>query len=650
MSRWLASRALTIDLNNKTAESAEVAPETVRLLLGGGGVGLRLWAESVRPRVDPLGPENDLVISAGALTGMIMPGCSKLTATCSMPVIASESGLHYVASAVAGSRDFGLMVRSAGWEHLVIHGQAEHPLYLLIADDTVQFVPAQDLWGATGTGSASAELRKRHGKDVGTLVIGAAGENQVRFSMAIMDIAHSLGRSGVGAVMGSKNLKAIVVRGTRGVAVSDPDRLTTAAQRTIAHVRAWDHLPVWSRLGMGGGWSTFRYTQYPGKWPMERWDRLYGEEKRLKSLEKVLACSACHLGCRVKWRIPGGEYTGEVGYGSPYGKSATGGQLLGVEDISQMIHLVSVANEAGLDFYTWTRLTDWFTTLVDQGLLDARQPGIVIRRTYECYERLMDMIIHREGIGDVLAEGWLPVADYVGRDCQEYWYAGINKGTDFIYDARSARVHPLTFTFITNPRPHHGGAHSESTSVGKPLDRIEGQLREWGVSTEGLVEHGPEPLLNVGRITKYTENAMMVRNALGACSMYSAFGLERMQDLLEAYNAVYDLSLTLDELMEAGDRLFNVEKWLNVREGFDRHDDRVPELWLRPMNSPEGVIATRDYYGKRRVARVDFETMLQNYYLERGWDPETGKPTRALLDDLKLDWLLDIEDASDGES
>jgi aldehyde:ferredoxin oxidoreductase len=636
----LTNRVLHIDLNHLATDTSEIPSEAVRLLLGGGGVGLYLWGTSVRPEVDPFAPENDLVISAGALTGTIMPGCAKVTAVCKNTVVATDDGRHYVACSVAGSRDFGQMMKGARWDHIVIHGQSERPLYVLVEDDEVQFIPAEHLWGTTGTESGSAVLREQHGADVGTMVIGAAGENRVRFSMAVVDLSHSLGRAGVGAVMGAKNLKALVVRGTQGVPVADPAGLVTVAQKTVTNVKAWDHLPVWSRLGMGGGWSTFRYTQYPGKWPMDRWDRLYGEEKRLESLEKVLACSSCHLGCRVKWRIPDGTHAGEVGYGSPYGKSATGGQLLGIEDINQMIHLVAVANAAGLDFYTWTRLTDWFTTLVDRGLVDADQPGIRVERTYPCYEQLMDMTIHREGIGSVLAEGWIPVAEYIGRDPQEYWYAGINKGTDFIYDARSARIHPLTFSFITNPRPHHGGTHSLSTAAGKPPEQIREQIEEWGVSTEMLIEESPEPKLQVGRMTKYTEDAMMVRNALGACSMYPAFGLERMHHLLAAFNAVSGEDLSLDQLMATGDRLFNLLKWLNVREGFRREDDRIPELWLRPMESPEGVIATRDYYGQHELSRADLEAMLEQYYVERGWNPESGCPTRAQLRALKLDRLL----------
>ncbi|MBN1314249.1 MAG: hypothetical protein JXA42_02235, partial [Anaerolineales bacterium] len=576
------TRVLEIDLNDQTSRSFQIDPALDRELIGGAGIGLYLWANLVPPMVDPLGPENAIVISAGALTGTLIPGCSKVTAVCKNAVVATEQGSNYVACSVAGSRDLGLMIKGAPWDHLVIKGQSERPVYILIEDENVQFLPADHLWGKTGTETGSVALRERHGNDVGTVVIGAAGENRVHYSMAVVDLSHSLGRSGVGAVMGSKFLKGIVVHSTQGVRISDPDRMISAAQGIMDIVKAWDHLPVWSKLGMGGGWSTFRYTQYPGKWSMDRWDRLYGEEKRLESLESVLACSSCHLGCRIKWRIPDGEYKGKVGFGSPYGKSATGGQLLGVEDISTMIHLVGMANEAGLDFYTWTRLTDWFTTLASQNLIDPHQPGILIERTAECYERLMEMTIHRIGVGSILADGWLPVGEYVGRDCQEYWYAGINKGTDFIYDARSARVHPLTFSFITNPRPHHGGTHSESTSVGKSIQKIKQQIEEWGIDTKDLVDEVPEPTIDVGRMTRYTENAMMVRNALGACSMYSAFGLERMQNLLEGYNATYGSDLTLAELMKAGDRLFNLLKWLNGREGFGREDDCVPELWLRP--------------------------------------------------------------------
>jgi len=463
----------------------------------------------------------------------------------------------------------------------------------------------------------------------------------VRNALTIVDRTNSLGRGGLGAVLGSKNVKGIVARGTGGIRVAEPELFNRISNELIARVIEWPRREHWIKLGLAAGWSTFKHTQNPGIWSKNRWEELYGEEKRLKSLRSVIACASCPLSCRLRWEIPGGEFDGEQGLGSPYSKSATSGQLLGIEDDRKMIHLVTESNaHTGLDYYTTMRLIDFVTRMYERGRVTKEDVGFELTREYATYERLYRMTAEREGIGDVLAEGWYRVQDEFGIDPQDYWYAGVCKGIDFIYDARPSRFHPLMMSFLTRPRPHHGGSHTRTNSRNKTLEEIREQVEHWGLSEGTMARIFAETpysgRFNVGRYTAHMEDLMRVKNALGLCAIYTYQALVFADDMARLYSAAVGRETGVRELIERGERVSNIAKVVNVREGFSRADDRPPDVWFRPMDAPEGRIEMEDYFQTKVLSPEDLERILDDYYDERGWEITTGRPSAERLEKLGL--------------
>jgi aldehyde:ferredoxin oxidoreductase len=642
-----------VDLSTGRVTRELVDAEVDQELIGGCGVGWMLAANHVPARADPFSPENPIIINPGLLVGTLTPGTPKTTVITKFPTIASDDGRYYVGASTTGGRYFGIALNRAGCHHLVISGKAPSPVYLRVRDEEVELVDAPDLWGK-GIEDVGMELVRREGPETGTMVIGTAGENLVRGSLTIVDRANSLGRGGLGAVMGSKNLKAIAVNGSGDVEVADSKAFFDFAQELRERVYEWPKRTHWIKLGLAAGWDTFKHTQYPGVWPKDEWDELYGEKTRLETVEEVIACNSCILSCRLRWRIKGGEYDGEVGYGSPFSKSATSGMLLGVQDFRKMIHLVADANSnSGMDFYTTTRIIDFVTKMYEIGRLNKEDTGgLELGRDYETYHKLYQMTILREGLGDVLADGWYGLKKAYGLDPQEYWYAGICKGMDFIYDARPSNYHPLMMSFFTRPRPHHGGSHTRTNSRNKSLAEIREQVDAWGLAqdtVDRIFTSAPYAgQFNVGRYTKHMEDMMRVKNSLGLCAIYAYQGLIFGHDLARLHNAATGEQVSAGELIRRGERVSNLAKLVNVREGFGREDDRVPEVWFRPMDSPEGRIEMHDYFNTKVITHEDVEKMLDDYYDERGWDVRSGTPTRAKLKELGLEryWSVAASEAS----
>lgn len=639
---------VTVDLSTGKVDREPVDEQVNSTFLGGSGVGWKLVADRLKPGIDPFSEENLICVNPGILAGTLTPGTPKTSVVTKFPTIASDDGKHYIGSCTTGGRYLGVALRRAGCEHLFIKGKADSPVYLAIKDDKVELVDARDLWGK-GIEAVNNELVCREGPESGVVVIGTAGENLVRQALTIVDKTNSLGRGGLGAVMGSKNLKAIVVNGSGGVKVAQPSEFMNVSEELRQRILKWPKRAHWIELGLAAGWDTFKHTQYPGIWPKDEWDKLYGEKTRMETVEEVIADNSCILACRLKWKIKGGEYDGEIGFGSPFSKSATSGMLLGVRDFRKMIHIVADANSnTGIDFYTTTRMIDFVTKMYEIGRLSKEDTGgLELTREYKTYLKLYEMTVNREGFGDVMADGWYRLKKEYGLEPQEYWYAGICKGVDFIYDARPSNFHPLMMSFFTRPRPHHGGSHTRTNSRNKTLEEIREQVEGWGLSEETVrnifTEAPYTGKFNVGRYTRYMEDMMRVKNSIGLCSIYSYQGLLFGNDQARLYNAATGENVSAGELVARGERISNVAKMINVREGFSRDDDRVPEVWFRPMDSPEGRIEMQDYYQTKVLTKEDVNRLLDDYYEERGWEIEKGIPTQKKLKELGLaEYLKDL--------
>ena len=628
-------RTWYVDLSEGRSWCEEASRDEVGPVIGGSGRGWQILADRLPPGVDPFAPENVVILNPGVLVGTRTVGASKLTAITKFPTIASEDGRHYTGSCTSGGRYFPMGMRHAGCDRLVILGKAARPVVIAVRDRGVEIEDAADLWGR-GIDEVSVELVRREGLDAGVLAIGTGGEKLVRSALTFIDRTNSLGRGGLGAVLGSKNVKAIVARGSGGVRVAEPDTYDRISNELLAHVLEWPRREHWIKLGLAAGWSTFKHTQNPGMWEKEHWDKLYGEDKRLESLRAVIACASCPLNCRLRWQIPGGEFDGEQGLGSPYSKSATSGQLLGIEDDRKMIHLVTEANaHTGIDYYTTMRLIDFVTRMYGQGRITKQQAGFELERSYATYERLYKMTAERDGIGDILADGWYAVKEAFGLDPQEYWYAGVCKGIDFIYDARPSKFHPLMMTFLTRPRPHHGGSHTRTNSRNKTLEEIREQVEHWGLDADTMdrifTDTPYSGRFNVGRYTAYMEDLMRVKNALGLCTIYTYQALFFADDMARLHSAAVGDDITARELIACGERVTNLAKIINVRDGFSRADDQPPDVWFRPMDAPEGRIEIQDYFQTKTLTKDDLARMLDDYYDERGWETATGHPTEARL-------------------
>lgn len=639
MTAW-KDRTWFVDLTRRDVWYEERSLDEVGHVLGGAGYGWQILSEQLPARIDPFSPENMIVLNPGVLVGTRTVGASKLTAITKFPTVASPDGRFYVGSCTSGGRYFALGMRQAGCDRLVIQGKASEPVILAVRDSGISIEPAGDLWGK-GADPVARTLVEREGADAGVLTIGTGGERLVRNALTFVDRTNSLGRGGLGAVFGSKNLKAIVARGSGAIRVADPAEYNKISDELFTRVLSWPRREHWIKLGLAAGWSTFKHTQNPGMWPKERWDELYGEEKRLESLRSVIACASCPLNCRLRWVLPGGEFDGEQGLGSPYSKSATSGQLLGIEDDRKMIHLVTEANTTtGIDFYTTTRLIDFVTRMAEEGRIPAEQDGITLSREYATYQKLYRMTADREGLGGVLADGWYRVQEELGLDPSDYWYAGVVKGVDFIYDARPSRFHPLMMTFLTRPRPHHGGSHTRTNSRNKTLEEIKEQAAHWelgGEVMDRIFQETPySGKFNVGRYSAYMEDLMRVKNAIGICTIYTYQALLFADDMARLYSAAVGEHVTARELIRRGERISNLAKLINVREGFSRADDQPPEVWFRPMDAPEGRMEIEDYYQTKVLTRDDLARILDDYYTERGWNPATGRPTDEKLRSLGI--------------
>lgn len=637
-----AGRILYIDLGDRKIAVKPLEETWVKDYIGGWGINYRLAYDLIKAGSDPFSPENPLILGLGPLVGTLYPGANKLMATCKMPMTASREGRHFVATSTAGSMRFGLMLKNAGYDHVVIQGRSETPVYLKIDDDEIEICDARELWGKRDIYQTSDELCERN-EGFGTITIGAAGENKVRFALAIVDKTSHLGKSGLGAVMGSKNLKAIIARGSRGVKVADPERF----HREVERVRNMpENNPVAKanrEIGLHASWELIWVKNYhqSEEWSKKEWSRHYGMDSLPDVFKDIKACTSCPVGCRAHHLVKKGPYIGTETYTTHYIYAGLVGARFTIEDPGTAIKFVDACNRAGMCILNSMSMVDWVTRLYREGAITEKETGgIKLARDIESYLLLLDKIIHREGIGNSMADGWFSLSNLVGRDASRDYLQqhGIVKGQESIYPPRAAKMDPMRITMaMTNPRGGHSPqGHSATAAPERPLRIIKRDAANTGISKEDLDKIFTEEDFDHARLTRHIEDAYSVYNCLSTCSVWATYGYTNVKTLAAVYSALTGIEISPEKLKEKGEKIINLYKLLNVREGFDRKDDIPPEVLFKPIQTPDGEQRLTDYYRRKAYRREDLEKLLDDYYEDRGWDIKTGIPTKEKLNTLSL--------------
>jgi len=639
-----AGNILHVDLSTRQTRKEPLDTNLARKFVGGPGVGLNLLLNLLKPNVDPLSPENVLVFGTGPLLGTLVPGSGKsyLCTKYSMP--ASNDGKKYfVSTSMFGSSRFGVMMKNAGYDHIVITGRSEKPCYLKVTDEDVEICDASDIW-AKDVYEVGSKLRKRHqGKTgkCGTWVIGQAGENLVRFSLGWTDDWHNAGRFAA-AVAGAKNLKAIVTLGEKGIKIADGKRFMEVVKKKRQEISSQPNYQPTAPLGKG------------------RTGTLLTE-----LMVGIRGCSGGMCACKSIHEVKEGKYMGARFGGSfPSLPSALQMQLQ-LKDYGEAFTLLGKMNSYGLCVSTTLNMMWFVTQQYERGVLTKEDMGGLELKIgdLDYYLALIEKIVHRQDIGAIMAEGWYPLCEKLGIDPSADYETGcaITKGIDLLVDAR---IWPSLFKQGTGFNPcmglgsivHAKAKHTHSATYWASNEISFADVRrdaeKMGLTKEELDRVFTQDYFDTGRLEKYGGEAETAYNLLGICDTSIHWANDPMRDmpwLSEAYSAATGFDITPRELLRAGERVFNLEKLLNVREGFSREDDRIPPVYLQNIETPlparEGERYLTDWFG-RRLTREDIEGMLGNYYEERGWDIQRGMPTKSKLTELGLEQFAEIVEST----
>lgn len=604
---------LRVNLTTRQVTKEPLREEWARDFIGGRGLGARYLFAEVNPQVDPLSPDNKLIFATGPLTGTNASCGARYMVVTKGPltnaITTSNSGGHW-----------GPELKAAGYDMIIVEGRAATPCYLWVYDDQVEIRDAGGLWGKT-VWETEEHLRQELGvPDAIIASIGPAGEKLVRFACIMNDLHRAAGRSGVGAVMGSKQLKAIAVRGTGGARLADPKAFLEAHWAMKVKLRespvTSQGLPIYGTevlvnvINEHGALPTRNHQQSV----FEQAEEISGETLTETRLVANKACFACTIACGRVTTLPGeaaGKYMVTThprnwkiaGEGPEYEAAWAMGAECGVGDLDALIKANWLCNELGMDAISFGATVAAAMELYEKGAVSLAETGMPL--TFGSAEALIAMAektAYREGFGNELAEGSKRMTEKFGRP---ELFMGV-KGQEFAaYEARA--IQGMGLGYATSNR---GACHLKAYTVAAEILGLPRQMDPR--ATEGKAE-----------ITKLFQDATSTVDATGLCQ-FLTFGIG-LEEILPQLSAATGVQYTLADLLKIGERIWNLERWWNERAGLTGKDDTLPKRILEePL--PSGP-------AKGQVNRLG--EMLPEYYRLRGWDAE-GRITREKLEELGL--------------
>jgi len=615
-----AGHILRVDLSTSKITKEALDPHLVNDFVGGWGINTRLAYDLIPPDVDPLAPENVIIVGTGPFSGTIAPGSSELFITTKLPL---SGGI----GVGCGGGHFPLMLKMSGYDHVVITGRAPEPVYLKIHNDDVELCSGSELWGLDTYETVDA-LRALH-EPCSIIPIGPSGENLVKISVTFIDKGGSVGFGGLPAVMGAKNLKAIVAcQGDRGIRVADRIGLQKAVGRMMKQVMSYRMRPL---LLEGGTFSmTVGWMAGLGM-GMENWDKIH------KKCRKTLACPSCPMGDKEINRLREGEFAPMDAYLTDFMGEVELSAQTPLDNHNRAVKRVDKLNRTGICSLNFYNVMDLMLSLYSQGIITKEDTGgIEIKRDYDTFLQLINMTARREGFGAVLAEGPLGAARKIGHEAERQ--AIHIKGCTPFIDPRQDSMNTMAFAQLVHPgRANYACGGTGVYIQGRPVEQFVHHAHRMGMSEEAIGRVFTATSFNVGRFTKHAEDWYSLFNCLGQCHRLYIHRFYSIDIFLELFAAVTGVKATPHELLRKGERVWNLAKLINVRVGFGRKDDQPPPAWFEPKKTRDGEVSIMDYYKTTALTQKDLECMLDDYYDERGWEKKTGAPTSAKLKELGLE-------------
>ena len=635
-----AGQVLFVDLTREKIEKEPLDLDMARKFLGGFGLTCKFAWDLLDPKADPYSPGNMIFMGMGPMLGTAAPVSSKHSVMSKWPSTGS------IAPGTTGG-DFGINVKLSGYDGVIVKGKAKRPVYIKINGDDVEICDAGDLWGKD-TYETTDMLWEKHGRNYAVIAMGTAGERLVNTTICFIDKISSWGKGGLPAIMGSKNLKAFIACGNKGVKISDPKRLL---ERTHMILERFENYPDYQKLvdlgTMDGfaGWADIHgmsMDNWRGRYPTAEAYRLYSPEYYLENIKAGrISDPTCPIGCKDHVKVKKGEYTGtEAWVSSFYGRVVHMAARCQVGSYEKAVKAQEFFQRSGLCIHSYTALIDWAVELYERGILTKEDTGgVVLKHDFETTMYLAEQANKHEGLGGILSQGFNKAIQDIGRGCEKY--AVQVKGMEPLYDPRINRLTGPEFNQVVNPRGAHApqGCITLYMSKDLPAEQYRPWLEDRGVPQEAFGRIFPRPgYFNIARMTPYGEDWVAFMNSVGmGCLRGRVDNFFKGEDWLEIYSAVTGFETSLAELRQASRRIYNLYKALNVRLGFSKKDDVFPERWFEPLETTDrGTLVLCDYFGTP-LNKKDCEKLLNDYYDERGWDSETGIPTEKTLKECDLE-------------
>ncbi len=602
-------RLLHIDIGTGDYQQTDVETEMLRQTLGGASLAARMLYPHLRRDADPLSPAAPLLFLTGPLTGTKGTSVSRF-------VICGKSPATGIWGESNAGGYFGPEMRKTGFDGIWITGRAPKPVYLWVNDGEVEIREADELWGKCDPYETQQAIREAHEDPlIRVASIGLAGENQLRFASILCDHGRAAGRTGMGAVMGSKRLKAIAVRGKRDLLISQPERFAKIRSESNRNLRSDN---VTDALRQFGSSSAGDYLDYLGDMPkyyfskgvFEGAQRVSGESMAEDILSRVSTCHGCVIACGRVVRLTDGEER----KGPEYETIVGFGPNLGIDDLSTITLLGELCDRYGMDTISVSNTIGLAFLLFENGIINTNDTDgeELLWGKADVVEALIHRIANREGFGEHLSQGAEKLAQHFKADELAIHVKGLEMP---YHDPRA--LSGMGLVYATSPR---GACHNQSDYF---MVEIGQTVEEVGV--DFFERHaGKEKAMNVAR----HQDWRTIFNSLVMC----IFANVPPKSVLEQINAVTGFDYDMPELLQVGERGWNIKRMVNMRLGMKKSDDCLPKSILKPLEE-----------GGAAGYCIPIDDMLEAYYRWRGWDVETGLPDQEKLSQLEIENLIEAE-------